>query len=130
MKNKEKFANEIIDIAICGSLAIDKETLKPKKCEGCPCYDCLYGDSREDCNDLIKKWLDEEYKEPLIDWSKVPVDTHIYVRNSENEPWKQRHFAKYKYGKVHAWCDGATSWSSDADITSIWKFAELAESEE
>lgn len=69
----------------------------------------------------------KEYEEPPVDWSKVAVDTPIYVRRSEDEQWKKRHFAKYEYGRVHTWCDGATSWSSDADITAIWEFAKLAE---
>ena len=73
------------------------------------------------------KWAEKEYEEQSVDWSKVAVDTPIYVRRSEDEQWKKRHFAKYEYGKVHTWCDGTTSWSSDADITCVWEFAKLAE---
>lgn len=28
----------------------------------------------------------------VVDWSKVPVDTPIYVREHENNAWEKRHF--------------------------------------
>lgn len=66
-----------------------------------------------------------------VDWSKVAVDTPILVRDSEEEAWRKRHFAKYENGIVYAWGYGATSWSArgSGDI-SDWKMAKLAESEE
>ena len=80
------------------------------------------------CRMLQMIWLFEEYKEPEVDWSKVAVDTPILVRYSENMVWMKRHFAKYKNGKVYAWVDGGTSWTT-VDYNN-WKFAKLAESEE
>ena len=68
----------------------------------------------------------DEYKEPETDWSKVAVDTPILVRNSKNETWYKRYFAKYEDGKVYAWNDGKTSWSSTGDNIS-WSYAKLAE---
>ena len=76
---------------------------------------------------MSREWAEKEYEEPPVDWSKVAVDTPIYVRRSKDEQWKKRHFAKYEYGKVHTWCDGTTSWSSYADITCVCEFAKLAE---
>jgi len=39
----------------------------------------------------------------LVDWSKVEVDTPIFVRNSIEEVWKCRYFAMYENGEVYAW---------------------------
>ena len=71
------------------------------------------------------------YKEkPEIDWSKVAVDTPIFVRDSKTEDaaWQRRHFAKYENGVVYAWLLGNTSWSaSHDDDISAWNFAKLTE---
>lgn len=39
----------------------------------------------------------------IVDWSKVEVDTPIFVRMSNEEVWKCRYFAMYKDGEVYAW---------------------------
>lgn len=68
-------------------------------------------------------------KETETDWGKVPVDTPIYVRSSENAPWIPRHFAFYKNGKVFAWEAGETSFTCDngENDTTIWEYAKLAQ---
>ena len=63
----------------------------------------------------------------VVDWSKVKVDTPIFVRNRVEDVWKCRYFAKYEDGKVYTWCGGRTSWSnviSDEPVN--WIYAELA----
>lgn len=63
----------------------------------------------------------------IVDWSKVVVDTPIFVRNRIEDVWKCRYFAKYEDGKVYTWCGGRTSWSnviSDEPVN--WNYAELA----
>lgn len=131
MKNREKFAEQIIDIALQrDAIAVNLTSGYPCACEKIRCSECLFGGKEKNCEVLSREWAEKEYEEPSVDWSKVAVDTPICVRRSENEQWKKRHFAKYEYGRVHTWCDGATSWSSDADITVIWEFAKLAEKAE
>lgn len=76
----------------------------------------------------MKKWANSEYIEPPIDWSKVAVDTPILVRNSEEEVWEKRHFAKYENGIVYAWAAGGTSWSAVSSNMTDWKMAKLTES--
>ena len=73
----------------------------------------------------ILKPYEEEHE---IDWYKVAVDTPILVRDSENEVWRKRYFAKYENGVVYAWMMGCTSWSdnNDDDIYA-WNIAKLAE---
>lgn len=64
----------------------------------------------------------------IVDWSKVEIDTPVFVRDSENDVWKCRYFAKYEYEKVYTWVDGRTSWSNKiADVPVSWKYVQLAE---
>lgn len=131
MKNREKFAEQIIDIALSGgSIAINMETGKPCDCNETECTDCIFCSERGKCSDSIKEWAEKEYEEPPIDWSKVPVDTPILVRDYESMGWNKRYFAKYKNGKIYAWGDGTTSWSNNDGGTYAWTFAKLAEGTE
>lgn len=64
----------------------------------------------------------------IVDWSKVPVDTPIYVRAYERNTWEKRHFAYFKDGKVYAWLNGATSWTvENPEYVFSWQNAKLAE---
>ena len=64
----------------------------------------------------------------VIDWSKVQVDTPIYVREYKENAWEKRYFAFFKNGRVHAWVGGATSWTSNGGVdTFSWNYAKLAE---
>ena len=63
-----------------------------------------------------------------VDWSKVPLDTKIYVKDYEIDKWTPRYFAKYENGKVYAWSGGGTSWSC-GESNMHWKYAKLAEVE-
>lgn len=74
-------------------------------------------------------WLDEEYTEPEVDWSKVAVDTPILVRDRDGDAWRPRYFAKYENDQICTWGNGATSWSGDGSM-SCWNEAKLAEAEE
>ena len=63
----------------------------------------------------------------IVDWSKVEVDTPIFVRNRIDDVWKCRYFAKYENGKVYTWCGGRTSWSNVISYEPVnWIYAELA----
>ena len=125
MKNKEKYAKEILDIACSDSrLAFDKTKNKVVPCSGILCSDCLF--YNHCCDKAIKEWCESEYVEPPVDWSKVSVDTPILVRDSEFDGWSQRHFAKYDNGTVYAWSDGRTSWTAYGKLNAH-KYAKLAE---
>ena len=73
--------------------------------------------------------VDEETGELKVDWDKVEIDTPILVRDFAEDRWIARHFAKYKNGKVYAWSDGVTSWSTEGHVV-MWNYAKLAGSEE
>ena len=127
MKNKEKYAKEILEIACSGSsLAFDKTTNKVVPCSDLLCSDCHFYNCC--CDKAIKEWCESEYIEPQVDWSKVSVDTPILVRDSENEEWRNRYFAKYEYGLVFSFINGATSWSAENnEDCAWWEYAKLAE---
>lgn len=127
MTNREKFAEQILDIACKGNrLAVNKATLEPTACRKLACGDCLFNTHGSDyCGDEADKWANSEYVEPPVDWSKVAVDTPILVRDSIFCKWVKRYFAKYENGIVYAWSNGATSWSGDR--CTPWKLAKLPE---
>lgn len=102
-----------------------KECAPPNnpKCDLSTCEDHL----GEVSFDNFKKIM--EYKPP-VDWSKVPVDTKIYVKNLKNEFWAKRHFSHCTPdGKVYAFRYGTTSFTSE-DGASSWEYAKLAEAED
>lgn len=89
MTNREKFAEQILDIACGGSrIAVNKATLEPIACYELECKDCLFNThSYVHCGDKTEKWANSEYVEPPADWSKVAVDTPILVRVGANLEW-------------------------------------------
>lgn len=127
MTNREKFAEQILDIACGGSkIAVDKATLEPIACYELECKDCLFNThSYVYCGDKTEKWANSEYVEPPIDWSKVAVDTPILVTNNGYCKWIKRYFAKYENGRVYAWNNGTTSWIGDR--CTPWELAKLPE---
>ena len=129
MTNREKFAEQILDIACGGSkIAVDKATLEPIACYKLECKNCLFSFGNGDCRGARKKWANSEYVEPPVDWSKVAVDTPILVRDSANLEWTERYFAKYDNGVVYAWSNGTTSWTGDRHTS--WKLAKLPDKEQ
>lgn len=93
----------------------------------CLDVDCTY------CRMLMSIWLMDEYKEPKepeVDWSKISVDTKVYVKDNEKDKWIKRYFAKYEKGKVYTWMYGNTSWISDGIEIESWEYAKLAENQE
>ena len=132
MTNKEKYGKEILDIACTGDrVAMRKSDNVIVGCRKLECLNCDFNTHGKFCNDDIEKWANSEYVEPPVDWSKVAVDTPILVRDSREEAWRKRHFAKYENGKVYTWLGGTTSWSAErSSNVTVWKMAKLAECEE
>ena len=132
MLNREKYGNEIIELAT-NTAVFGLKNGKPAICEEIKCEECDFyeSDSCKGSTYNFCEWLNLEYVEPPVDWSKVAVDTPILVRNSEKNSWEKRYFAKYENETVYAWDGGKTSWSVGSKLRIFdWKFAQLAESEE
>lgn len=65
MTNKEKWANELIDMCtVVGSFAVDKCGV-PHRCGGFDCKECAFWTSTDKCMHNRKRWLDQEYSEPV-----------------------------------------------------------------
>lgn len=134
MTNEEFYKDElkvimkrVTEDLLIDQIAVNKQG-QPKRCITQSCDDCIFNGH---CALVAKRqWLEKEYVEPeqQVDWSKVKVDTPIYVRDNENSPWLPRHFARYKNGKVYVWYGGSTSFTENEDFSC--NYAKLAESEE
>ena len=130
MKNREKYKNELRDVIktdgrICGFLKKHEVSQMFGKdwksfCE-MPCSACATA---------LQLWLNEEYEEPEVDWSRVTVDTLVRVRDREEQEWLLRHFKgiddKHLIRRYEAWESGATSKTANGKYL-CWKYCELVE---
>lgn len=142
MKNREKYREEIIKaIKSRETCEFMNDTVIPEfigsktdsKCI------CEMGDCRA-CLIRFTLWLDEEYMEPQkpeVDWSNVPVDTLVRVRDNEDDEWLLRYFDSFEDESFSSmsghnyrvFADGATS-VTGRDYVEQWKYCELEEDEE
>ena len=128
MKNREKYKDILVDYALAGANpALTKDGIKP--CEDTPCDECIWN-GKQHCGKSRLKWLDKE-DIPETDWSKVPVDTRIYVGRTLEEVEAEafpRYFAKYEGDRVYTYVDGCSSWTADGPEDVVdWEYAKLAE---
>lgn len=109
MKNKEKFAKEIIKIA-CKYGAVNERTGELKGCSEIICEHCLFrerGISR--CKEKMKEWLESEYIEkPVISKKDRAFLEYLgkdlkYIARDKNEALflYDRASEKGKYGWVY-----------------------------
>lgn len=134
MLNKEKFKDEIFEIACNGSaIAVEKNDNKVKPCCEIGCNSCLFKVPDSiigSCTQAKIKWLNKEYKDhEEVDWSSIAIDTPIFVWDYDSQNSFRRYFAGYKDGKVFVWDNGSTSWSHKFEPVP-WRNARLATLEE
>lgn len=70
-----------------------------------------------------------------MDWTKVPVDTLVRVRDYEDQDWILEYFVRmdgeYPEYNFVTWADGRTSKTALYDEnTYTWKYCELVEDED
>lgn len=66
MKNKEKYAMKIVEIACDGkSVAVDKCTGKVDSCRCIPCCNCLF-DGKHGCHERRREWAESEYVKTFV----------------------------------------------------------------
>ena len=126
--NAQHYLNDILTLYLSGDSRcafVRTNILKDSKCDFVTCSQCA---------DRVKEWLNAQYEEPKIevDWSKVPVDTPVIVKNSSGEEFK-RYFAKYDNGSVFTFDYGGTSWSTKEPVNlymSMWVNYRLAREED
>ena len=131
MTNYEYYKEQIERIARLGRrVAMDATTGEIVCCVDIDCNECLFQGSEDaNCSQKAFKWADEEYKEPEIDWSKVPIDTPVLVSNNKKS-WYNRYFAGIDdTDRLLIFPDGRTSWSSKGRGCMIlpYKYIKLAE---
>ena len=111
MKNKEKFAKEIIEVACSGGvLAMSSGIIR--KCTELPCRKCSFNIDGIECDEMRKAWAESEYVEPKyeIDWASVPVDTPVIIKGFKSN---RRYFSRIlPDGRISIFSHGRTSWSA------------------
>lgn len=124
MKNKEKYAKEIIEIVCDGRiLGVNKVTEKPTVCGNISCRNCLRYDGRNTCaGEVLRELAESEYIEkPVI--SKRDRAFLEYL--GENAKWMTREsgsgisvwLTKPKKDKsISAWTDGMYNCLSELNI--------------
>lgn len=139
MKNREKYRDEILEnskksgeearVSACEFI---NRIVLPTFGDGVSCFtlNCAW------CKFLLGIWFDEEYIEPpkpAVDWSKVPVDTLVRVKDFEGEEWVLRYFKEIdencEESKYVTWIAGSTS-KTAYGFTEYWNHCELVEDED
>ncbi len=125
MTNREKYLDEILAAMSWGKFGGEIRCCQNNDCDDCDFMAGIHNCDREKLN-----WLQAEAdKKPEVDWSKVPVDTPVWVRDRDGNTWRPRYFARYENGLIYTWANGATSWSGDG-IGTYWNQAKLAEGDD
>lgn len=133
MTNYEYYRQTIDKITRMGRMvAVEEKTGKVTSCNQITCLQCRFDScSAGNCDAAALAWANAECIEPVepkVDWSIVPIDTKIYVKDCEKCEWEPRYFAKYENGIVYAWSCGTTSFSRQyEDDYGPWVYARLAE---
>ena len=127
MTNREKFRDEL-DNMLSVFLAVVNG--KPVPCEDTDCRECDFKGRCTEREDAVLGWLNAEYQDPSVDWSKVPIDTPVLASN-DGESWSRQYFAGIgDDGNPETFYAGATSWSSCIVEHCSYKYVKLAEGNE
>lgn len=133
MTNYEHYKEQMERIARLGrSVAMNATTGEIVCCCDINCNECLFQGSEDaNCSQKAFKWADEEYKEPEVDWTKVPIDAPVLVSDAGVNCWSRRYFAGVsKQGEPLVYPNGKTSWSSESfHRPETWSYIKLAEAE-
>ena len=128
MTNREAYKDKLDDLLARIIAVVDGE---PVRCWGASCKRCLFQDTcgKPRHKKKIIDWLNAEYQEPPVDWSKVPIDTPVLVSDT-GKAWTRRHFAGIdESDNLLAYAFGKTLWSS-GNTTEVWQYMKLAEGNE
>lgn len=129
MKNREAYKDKLDDLLARIIAVVDGE---PVRCWGASCERCLFQDScgKPEHKKKLIDWLNAEYTEPSVDWSKVPIDTPV-LSSDDGASWRRRHYAGADdKGNPKVYLCGRTSWSATDEDHMSPKFVRLAEGNE
>lgn len=112
MKNKEKCAMEIAEIACDGkSIAVDKRTGKVVSCDCITCGNCLF-DGKHGCNSRRRKWAESEYMEKLVISKRDRVFLE-YIKEEYTYIARDRGGVLYAYNKEPHKVKGYKMWGAE-----------------
>lgn len=63
MKNREKYAEEILDIVCNGGTVAVNNDGKLINCDNIPCSQCTFFKTRDKCTNELIRWCEAEYIE-------------------------------------------------------------------
>ena len=90
----------------------------------CNCFEKMHP---KEAISVIQKWSDEHQRE--IDWMKVPMNTPVYVRDSEGRNWISRRIMCYLPNKsdFKFVCFMNSEIHENASNIECWKYCKLAD---
>lgn len=113
MKNKEKCAMEIAEIACDGkSIAVDKRTGKVDSCDCITCGNCLF-DGKHGCHSRRREWAESEYVElPVISkrdkaFLEYLREEYKYIARDKNDILCAYETESFKKGAYWYWGNGS-----------------------
>lgn len=113
MKNKEFYAEKIIDIATHGNaIGVDKDTLAPCACISIDCTKCIANNGGCCNTDKFTEWANAEHTEHF------EHDEVVLWRDSILDKWVPAYYACYKDGHhyVYSWGCSSLTVKDDASI--------------
>lgn len=124
MKNKEKYAKEIVEIICNGkNIAVDKKTERPVVCSNFDCDKCMFR-AENNCRRmyLLKEWAESEFLEkPVI--SKRNIAFLDYIKG------EYKCISRDEDGRLFVWkCEPSKSVSEGewADLFGNFEFSSLS----
>lgn len=122
MKNKEKFAKEILEIACSGdSIAVIKKSGRIVPCNGTICGLCLLRDY--DCEKDTREWAESEYTEnPVISKKDrafleyLNANIHYIARNMDGGLYV---YISKPYKIIECWCSDEFEKSKSLQMVDI-----------
>ncbi len=105
MKNKEKYAKEIVELACNGEgIAVNKHSGMVFPCNNIPCSNCLF-DNDYYCEEERKKWAESEYIEKSV--IVISKKDRAFLEYLKEE---FKYIVRYKDGTLFAYKDQLTTW--------------------
>lgn len=129
MTNREAYREKLDTILARVVAVVDG---KPTSCASGSCERCLFMNNcgKTEHKKEVIDWLNTEYQEPPVDWSKVPIDTPV-LASCDGKEWYRRHYAGTDgEGNPKVYSFGQTSWSAMDEEQIFPKFVLLAEGNE
>ena len=124
MKNKEKYANEIIDMALRDRrMAVNNETRKPCCCYDLECKDCFFDNSNyiipqtsDGCTENRIHWANSEY----VERKEFTEQEKAMVGALDKIKWVATDRNGETYGFINKPYKSTDIWKSDNIIDSIF----------